>query len=623
MQGSERSGTFASPAWWWVLLASVPIIIRLLSVGLLEGGDTIAHYQIAVFSWQHPELFADMWGKPLFTLLASPFAQLGHWGMTVFNAMCFVATAWAADGILKRAGTAARWIFPPALLLVPVYGTMVIAGMTEILFGLLLILVIRSAWNGNARQAAIIASFMPFSRPEYVAFIPFLVVWIASRKQWWALAYLLTGPVIYSVVSAFVFGDPLWMLNGDPYTGAKNIYGNGPWDHFLVNTDAIFGTIVHWSIPALVGSFFILKRQDEQGRLVRLLFLLAVLPSLSIFILHSYLWAEGLKGSLGLFRVLATTAPMLVLFTCWVIVWIGGSVFSSRYVRIAIAVILGTGHAYTAAVVFLDHRPLPVPPDEQELFLAEVGERIKEIKRPGARVSFNSPLIVFYADIDPYSERSRAMLKGREKDLGMEEGDLVIWDAHFSPNEGNTQLQWLLEHPALTFIEKHQPGTPMVVLGGRLFEVFIFERRDADRWSGSVEVLDQRKDTMTNGILRSELIRTDEGNWRSDGSEFPLEISGMPIHDEHVPYSRVEVSGNLAMGAADPPLLFVLEVRRGDETIDYRTVELRDGEFSASFQIARNVAGSTSKLYIWNRSGDPFTLKNMRVDAFLHRSAPL
>ena len=119
---------------WSMTWAAAAVLVRLWSEALLEGGDSIQHYQIARHSWQHPDLLLHHWGKPLFTLFASPFAQLGHWGVSLFNAVCLLITAWAADGLLKRAGPAARWLYVPALLLVPVYGTLVFSVMTEVLF---------------------------------------------------------------------------------------------------------------------------------------------------------------------------------------------------------------------------------------------------------------------------------------------------------------------------------------------------------------------------------------------------------------------------------------------------------------------------------------------------------
>ena len=184
---------------WNVAWALAAVAVRLLSEGILEGGDSIQHYQIARHSWQDPLLLLHHWGKPLFTLFASPFAQLGHWGVSLFNALCLLATAWAADGILKRAGGAARWLFVPALVLVPVYGTMVFAGMTEVLFALLTILVLRAFFEERYVLAMIIVSFMPFSRPEYIAFLPFALGWVAMKQQWRALPFVLLGHVLYGV----------------------------------------------------------------------------------------------------------------------------------------------------------------------------------------------------------------------------------------------------------------------------------------------------------------------------------------------------------------------------------------------------------------------------------------
>ena len=81
------------PSLWWIALGVAAVWMRHRSTGILESGDGIQHYQIARYAWQHHELFLHSWGKPLFTLLSSPFAQLGIWGMTIFNALCFVATA--------------------------------------------------------------------------------------------------------------------------------------------------------------------------------------------------------------------------------------------------------------------------------------------------------------------------------------------------------------------------------------------------------------------------------------------------------------------------------------------------------------------------------------------------
>ena len=168
---------------WWVAWAALVVLLRRLSTGIPESGDGVMHYLIARFSWQHPHLLLDHWGKPLYTLFASPFAQLGPWGMALFNALCFVATCWAADAILKSRSALGRWLFAPLLICMPVYGAMVFAGLTEVLFGLLALLAVCALWNERYMLAMILASFLPFARPEYVAVLPFLVGWVIWKRQ--------------------------------------------------------------------------------------------------------------------------------------------------------------------------------------------------------------------------------------------------------------------------------------------------------------------------------------------------------------------------------------------------------------------------------------------------------
>ncbi|MDQ3099868.1 MAG: hypothetical protein M3R08_00655, partial [Bacteroidota bacterium] len=368
-----------SPAWWWVLLATVPVVVRLLSKSILESGDGIAHYHIAAFSWQYPRHFFDFWGKPLFTLLASPFAQLGHWGMTLFNAVCFVLTAWAADGILKKAGPGARWLFPPVLLLVPVYGTMVIAGMTEVLFGLLTILAIRAAFDGKPRIFALIVSVMPFSRPEAIAFVPFAILWIAFNRHWKAIPFLLAGNVIFAILAAFGMKDPFWIWNGDPYQGAMNIYGSGEWDHFITHLHEIYGPVHIGALIALVICALEWRRVEFIQNGGRTLLLLTLFPILAIVLLHSWLWWGGSKGSLGLFRVMATTAPMLVLFILWPIYWACSRMIHGRYMTAFLTVVVAVIYLPAAASIFLEHQPLPVPSDVQQELLTKAGERVKDM----------------------------------------------------------------------------------------------------------------------------------------------------------------------------------------------------------------------------------------------------
>ena len=56
-------------------------IISFIPDATAGGGDDISHYNIARGAIKYPRLFLDLWGKPVFTFLSSPFAQFGLHGM--------------------------------------------------------------------------------------------------------------------------------------------------------------------------------------------------------------------------------------------------------------------------------------------------------------------------------------------------------------------------------------------------------------------------------------------------------------------------------------------------------------------------------------------------------------
>jgi hypothetical protein len=607
-------------AWWWVFLAALPVLFRLLSTGILETGDGVVHYEMARYSWAHSTLFLDLWGKPLFTLLSSPFAQLGHWGMVLFNALCFTATCWAADGILRRY-TAARWLFPPALLLVPAYGTMLLAGMTEVLFALLAVLAVRAATQHRSILLAVVVSLMPFSRPEYVGFAPFAVLWLVLHRQWRALPFLLVGHLLYALPGLLVHGDPLHAFHGDPYVGAQEIYGHGDIDHFLVNAPAIYGApLLHAFLAALVLGIILRLRRTITGP--DPLVLLAVLPALAIFLLHSVLWWQGLKGSLGLTRVLATTAPLVLLFTLHRIGQAGSHVLQGRVVRVSLTMFLATVYLSGAVKAFLQERPLPVEADRHQQFLDRVGDRVRQLRDPGERLVYNSPYIGFRAAVDPHDPQQRMVLQRDRDDLGMAPGDLVIWDAHYSPNEGNIDLQWLLEHGALHFVDRLEPDEPMRVLGNRPMEVFILERREGPRRNMWLTLAD----TVANlpvTIQRIDTLPTSTAaNWWFDEREYPCEWVGLPVSESGLSYVRLIAEGELEHTDGEGEVELVYAEKAGERLIWYQAEPLRGGRFTMNIHLGSRDRADSNKLYFWNRGGKPFQLEQLHIRIFQHYSGP-
>lgn len=587
------------------------------------------HYQIARYAWLHPELFLHHWGKPLFTLFASPFAQLGHWGMALFNAVCFVLTAWAADGLLRKAGPMARILFAPTLLLAPVYGTMVLAGMTEVFFGLLTMVVLRLLWEECYIAAMVTASFMPFARPEYVAFVPFVLAWVAYKRQWGALPFVLTGHVIYGIAGAFVFGDLLWAFHQDPYTGAADIYGSGGPLHFVDRFKEMFGGSLTWVAGAAVAAGAWLWVRDPDTRpVLRLLLVVGALPCLAILAVHSLLWWQGWKGSLGLLRVMATAAPLLVLCALWPVGMASKRLLLTRPGRVLEAVLLGLFLIIGQYRALTAHQPLPVPQQAYEPFLQRVGERIRGMEGRYDRLVCYHPQVAFRAELDPF-DPGRVFM-GWKPDttrpaLGLEHDDLLVWDAHFGPNEGGTSLELLLADDHLELLHFLVPRERLIMLGGRPFEAFLFRRSDRhhqatsfvllDPLLGTRRTLDHRVDTVACGDDRS--------TWCFPGNEFPFEISSVPLDTTGLIYGELRISGDLetsntAVGATK----WVLEQHGPAGATGYWSQDLERGHFDIAFRVDPPEEDTLFKLYIYNPGMTAFAMHGLHMQVTHVRKPP-
>lgn len=604
---------------WWALCAAWAVDMRLSSSGILEGGDGIQHYQIARYAWQHPELLLDHWGKPLFTLFASPFAQLGHWGMVLFNAVCFVLTAWAADGLLRRAGLLARVLFPPILLLIPVYGTMVLAGMTEVFFGLLTIVVLRLLWEDRFVAATVVASFMPFARPEYVAFVPFVLAWSAYKRRWKALPFVLTGHVVYGIAGGIVFGDPLWAFHQDPYTGAADIYGSGEMLHFIGRMPEMFGAALIWSAgAAFLGGIWLWRTRAEHRPMLALLLVVGLLPCLAIMGTHTLLWWKGLKGSLGLLRVMATAAPLLALCVLWPIGVLSNGVLQTWPGRVSGLIVLGTvliGAQYKALMAYQE---LPVPQQAYEPFLKRTGERVKALGGSFDRLVCYHPQVAFHAELDPF-DTGAVFMGWRPKEslpsLGLRGGDLLVWDAHFGPNEGKTELEPLLTDHGLDLIGLFTPEERLIMLGGRPFEAFLFRPGTNKCTKSSYMLLDTRQ-----GVRRGVEHQVDTAGcgeraatWCFGESEFPLVLTDLHLDTVGQVYAEIQVGGTLrSTGRGE--MKWVLERHLADGPAGYWSEALTPGAFAATFRLEPPPPGAWFKLYLWNPGRTLSAVSDLHVE---------
>lgn len=185
-----------------------------------QGGlfhDDIAHYLAARYAWVHPILLVDVWARPAYTVLASPFAQFGLEAMRWLNVFvslmaCLVSYYLATSLRLREAWPAAAFTAVQPLFFQLSFGTL-----TEPLFGLLLAAATLFYLRNRFIASALCMSALPLARAEGALFAAAWFVLLLKERQMKAVLCLAMFPALWVAASFAISGDPLFILNSNPY----------------------------------------------------------------------------------------------------------------------------------------------------------------------------------------------------------------------------------------------------------------------------------------------------------------------------------------------------------------------------------------------------------------------
>lgn len=450
-----------------------------VSEGLLEPGDGVTHYGIARHAPQNPELFFDHWGKPLFTLLVSPFAQLGYPGMIVFNVLLFCITCILLFAWAERRNNGLAWTIPLLLLSSIVYYDMVNAGMTEILFSTLLAATFYLFYREKYVWGAFLFSFSLFSRPEANVVLPVYLLFLLYKKQWKAVPFLGAGLLLYSIAGSFYYHDLFWFFTKNPYPAKVNFYGHGgPW-HFIRHHGFIWGPVLAWG--SLAGTAAVLVSLFTPGRRSRGVsyLLLVVLPLFGVVGVHSYIWWKGIHGSLGLLRVLATVMPLSVILGFLFVQDLQTCLARVVPDRVPAVFMWGTGFFLAWYLYTGNPRrhmlPLKQTPNQELLSEAAAWYRTENPSNRGM-VSYSDPYFAMRAGINPYDTEKARMLYLLDKTdpvISLRPGDYIVWDAHFGPNDGQLSRERLVTNPRIRVLKTFMPADTIFAFGGQPYEIIV------------------------------------------------------------------------------------------------------------------------------------------------------
>lgn len=466
-----------------ILLGLVVVysILVFLSEGTIGGADDITHYRFSRYAFQNPYFFLNHWGKPFFTAISSPFAQFGYNGIRIFNVLAGTATAYFTYRTAKIIKVNYPLVAIFLLISSPLYTMLMLSGMTEILFSLVFILSIFLFYRKQYIGSAIILSFLPFVRTEGAVILPLFFLAFAWQKQWKAIPFLLLGFVFYSIVGSFYFKDILWVIHEMPYKGnARDIYGSGELLHYVNASKYTFGLPLAGMLLAgvliwLVDPFLKEKKEKKKWMMEMLII---YMPFFLYFAAHSYVWWKGEGNSVGMIRVIAAIVPAAALLgaNAWgkLMEWTPLQKVWKEALTVLLCLFLLT----------IPHRvyDIPVGLGGTQILSKKASVWLKDSDYFENKIYYYDPFFCFFMDLNPYDEeRVHEFVYDRDHpEQKIADGEIVIWDAHFSPNEGRLPLENLMNSEGFRLIHLVRYKEPFTVLGGYLYEIYIFQRISSD-----------------------------------------------------------------------------------------------------------------------------------------------
>ena len=451
-------------------------ILGYLSEGSFGGADSYVHFRISRYAFKYPELFLDHWGKPLFTILSSPFSQFGYSGIKVFNILAGLLTAFYSYKIAIELKLRNAYLVIFFVSFTPIYLIIHLTGLTEILFSLVLVLSVYLLIKERHIAAAIMLSLLPFARAEGLILLPiFMLAFLLDRKLR-ALPYMFVGFVVFGFLGWIVLGDFLWYINRFPYTGASSIYGSGDLSFFLMSYEKAVGKSLG-SLFVLGGVFalyeFVINRGVNKSKTFYAVLFLLCLPLLYLA-LHSVLWWKGIGGSLGLLRVLAGVSPLAAILSLKGINLILDKIEPYRLIKYSAIIIVLVYVIKTPFNIYT----LPWQWGQPEKLVKEAGLWLQNTGHANEMIYYYDPFFCHVLELDPFDKSvvQEKLSNIEHPEEGVAKNSIVLWDAHFGPNEGRMPLGRLLANPNFELLIKFVPETPLQVLGGYDYEIYVFQK---------------------------------------------------------------------------------------------------------------------------------------------------
>ena len=467
-----------------LLISTIALIgVQWLSTGVNGETDSITHYQIARYAFKYPSFFLNHWGKPLFTILASPLSQFGYTGAIAFNLLCGLLSAWFAYLIAKRLEYRHAWVAIIFTLFTPVYLFIMFTSLTEILFSLVLIASIYLFISKRFFAASILISLIPFARTEGMMYIVLFIPAFIWMKQYKSLPFLLTGFILFSISGWPMYHDPLWFFTKMPYSSAgSDLYGSGSFWFYMKEMIFILNyPLLILFITGLSAILFNLRtgvKNLSDIKNVTLYFL--IIPAFFGFILaQSILWWQGMMGVLGSTRFIACVLPLSSLIVLAGFEWIMEKAKAMKFIYFVLATFIITLVVYKP----FTYDKIPMKTGINFAVMEKLTDWLKTSSYSKHKALYTDPMYPFYMDIDPFDQQKCFKVytfENIDPATLLKPGELLIWDAQFAGYEGHLPFDSLMKNNNLRLLNIFTPSESFTIIGGSKYKLAVFMKAPRD-----------------------------------------------------------------------------------------------------------------------------------------------
>lgn len=444
-----------------IVSALLMLFVAFYFEGTGDTGDSITHYLFARYAPSHPALFFDHWAKPVFVLLASPFAQFGFIGIKLFNVFVQLCTMVLLFRIASTIGFKNSNLIGLFYLVAPLNFILTFSGLTEPLFALVLTFFLYlQIVKQKELAAAIVISFLPFVRSEGLIVLAVVGLFYIINRKFKLLPWLIAGHVFFGIAGCWVYGDLFWPITKIPYSNLNSPYGSGSWGHFAEQMVYVIGIPLY----ALLALGFITVFGNRTYRRNCSLTVLISGTFLAYFLAHTIFWATGSFNSMGLKRVILGVMPCITLlclagFNLLQHEKTGkiGRYFSCAFFGLCLAFpILGTPSSI--------HWKKDLGETEYQKLAREISNEAKKSSNDKTTYWFSAPYLSYSLDIDFFDSTKYQQTNPKKLPLA-KSGDVMIWDSHFSSEQTGLDLETAANNLGWRLVSEYRNEEGIIVFG--------------------------------------------------------------------------------------------------------------------------------------------------------------